>query len=131
MRIKTSHIFEKGHINKGWEKIEKWIEDESHELDFNCEDVRAVSDGLFDLENKLIKNSYAQLYKRICKNKPIGIKHFNELCYEVHDKIYFDRFIRPIANDLAFWSLTIWLWSESEYKKDFMEQITAHLKSFL
>lgn len=28
MRIKTSHIFEKGHINKGWEKIEKWIEDE-------------------------------------------------------------------------------------------------------
>ncbi len=28
MQIKTSHIFEKGHINKGWEKIEKWIEDE-------------------------------------------------------------------------------------------------------
>ena len=59
------------------------------------------------------------------------MKHFNELCYEVHDKIYFDRFIRPIADDLAFWSLVIFLWSESEYKKDFMEQITAHLKSFL
>lgn len=28
MQIKTSHIFEKGHNNKGWEKIEKWIEDE-------------------------------------------------------------------------------------------------------
>ena len=28
MRIQTSHIFEKEHINKGWEKIEKWIEDE-------------------------------------------------------------------------------------------------------
>lgn len=27
-KIKTSHIFEKGHNNKGWEKIEKWIEDE-------------------------------------------------------------------------------------------------------
>lgn len=26
--MKTSHIFEKGHINKGWDKIEKWIEDE-------------------------------------------------------------------------------------------------------
>ncbi len=23
-----SGIFEKGHINKGWEKIEKWIDDE-------------------------------------------------------------------------------------------------------
>lgn len=28
MNIKTSHIFEKGHNNKSWEKIEKWIEDE-------------------------------------------------------------------------------------------------------
>lgn len=27
-KIKTSHIFEKGHNNKGWEKIEKWVEDE-------------------------------------------------------------------------------------------------------
>ena len=23
-----SGIFEKGHINKGWEKIERWVEDE-------------------------------------------------------------------------------------------------------
>lgn len=28
MNIETSPVFEKGHINKGWEKIEKWIEDE-------------------------------------------------------------------------------------------------------
>lgn len=28
-KIKISHIFEKGHNNKGWEKIEKWIEDEA------------------------------------------------------------------------------------------------------
>ncbi len=28
MTVKTSHIFDKKHINKGWEKIEKWIEDE-------------------------------------------------------------------------------------------------------
>nr|DAF63911.1 MAG TPA: hypothetical protein [Siphoviridae sp. ctgn638] len=27
-KVKISHIFEKGHNNKGWEKIEKWIEDE-------------------------------------------------------------------------------------------------------
>ena len=26
--MKTSQIFEKGHNNKGWDKIEKWIEDE-------------------------------------------------------------------------------------------------------
>lgn len=28
MNIETNYIFEKGHSNKGWEKIEKWIKDE-------------------------------------------------------------------------------------------------------
>ena len=28
-KIKCSNIFEKGHNNLGWEKIEKWIEDDS------------------------------------------------------------------------------------------------------
>lgn len=28
MQIKTSHIFEKGHNNRGWAKIEKWVVDE-------------------------------------------------------------------------------------------------------
>lgn len=28
MRTQTNHIFEKGHNNKGWGKIEKWVEDE-------------------------------------------------------------------------------------------------------
>lgn len=26
--MKTANIFEKGHNNKGWDKIEKWIENE-------------------------------------------------------------------------------------------------------
>ena len=26
--MKTTNIFEKGHINQGWDKIEKWINDE-------------------------------------------------------------------------------------------------------
>lgn len=26
--MKISNIFEKGHNNKGWDKIEKWIDDE-------------------------------------------------------------------------------------------------------
>ena len=26
--MKITNIFEKGHSNKGWEKIEKWIDDE-------------------------------------------------------------------------------------------------------
>lgn len=27
-KVRIINIFEKGHKNKGWEKIEKWIEDE-------------------------------------------------------------------------------------------------------
>lgn len=28
-KLKISRIFEKGHNNRNWEKIEKWIEDEA------------------------------------------------------------------------------------------------------
>lgn len=109
----------------------KYIEHEGHQLDFNSEDVRALSDGLFDLETKLIKSSYSQLFKRLSKNTPITMEHFNALSQEVANKMLYDKRIRPIADDLAYWAVVIWLWSESEYKQDFMTQITNHLRSFL
>ena len=38
-----SGVFEKGHINKGWEKIEKWVEDE----DVCACDLMAIVCGKF------------------------------------------------------------------------------------
>ena len=90
-----------------------------------------MADGLFDVMDKTIKMRYSNLYKKLTKNKPIEMQHFNELCYQIADTMTFDRFFRQMANELSHWAITMWLWSESEYKKDFMQQLTEHIKSFI
>lgn len=112
-------------------QVKKYIKYETQETDFNHEDIRALSDGLFDVSDKLIKMRYSNLYKVLTKNKPIEMHHFNELCYKIADTMAFDRFFRQMANELSHWAITYWLWSQSEYKKDFMTQIEEHFRSFI
>lgn len=109
----------------------KYIKYEDHELDFTFEDVRKLSDEMFDVINRCQRMQFNQLDKRLKQKLPIEIEDYNKLCLAVSDSMYFDKFLRSIANDLSFWAITIWLWSESEYRKDFMEQLTDHLRSFL
>ena len=130
-KVKENMIFFDTLKNDIIRQIKKYIEVETHTLDFNSDDVRAIADGLLDLENKVIKVRYSNLYKTINKHEPIQIEHFNELCLKIADRFYFDKFIRQTANELSFFSLVLWLWSESDYKKDLMSQITDHMKSFL
>ena len=42
---KCSNVFEKGHSNRGWEKIEKWIEDD----DISANDLMALVCAKFGL----------------------------------------------------------------------------------
>lgn len=112
-------------------QCKKYIETESYEADFNHEDLRALSDGLFDLADRNIKMRYSNLYKTLTKNKPVTMEDFNQLCYRVADTMYFDRFFRQLTNEISHWAVTFWLWSESDYKKDFMSQIEEHIRSFL
>lgn len=109
----------------------KYIQHENHELDFTFEDIRKLSDEMFNVINRCQRMQFNQLDKRLRSKLPIEIEDYNKLCFAVSDSMYFDKFLRPIANDLSFWAITIWLWSESEYRKDFMEQLTDHLRSFL
>ena len=50
--MKVSKIFEKGHSNKGWEKIEKWIEDE----DVCVNDLLALVCAKFGMLPQVVKN---------------------------------------------------------------------------
>lgn len=109
----------------------KYIQYEDHELDFTFEDVRKLSDEMFNIINRCQKMPFNQLEKRLRQKLPIEIEDFDKMCFAINDTMFFDKFLRPIANDLSFWAITIYLWSESEYKKDFMEQLTDHLRSFL
>ena len=130
-KIQNSHFFFEKRKNDIARQCKKYIMYEQHETDFNHEDIRALADGLFDVMDKTIKMRYSNLYKKLTKNKPIEMQHFNELCYQIADTMTFDRFFRQMANELSHWAITMWLWSESEYKKDFMQQLTEHIKSFI
>ena len=109
----------------------KYIKYENLELDFTHEDIKNLSDEMFNVINRCQKMQYKQLEKRLMQKLPIEMEDFNKLCFAVGDSLYFDKYLRPIANDLAFWAITTWLWSESDYKKPFEQQILEHLRSFL
>lgn len=50
--MKVNNIFEKGHSNKGWKKIEKWIEDE----DVCVNDLLALVCAKFGMLPQVVKN---------------------------------------------------------------------------
>lgn len=50
--MNVTNIFEKGHSNKGWKKIEKWIEDE----DVCVNDLLALVCAKFGMLPQVVKN---------------------------------------------------------------------------
>lgn len=112
-------------------QCKKYIKFENHELDFTHEDLKNLSDEMFNVINRCQKMQYKQLEKRLMQKLPIEMEDYNKLCFAVGDSLYFDKYLRPIANDLSFWAVTTWLWSESDYKKPFEKQLLDHIRSFL
>lgn len=112
-------------------QCKKYIKFENHELDFTHEDLKNLSDEMFNIINRCQKMQYKQLEKRLMQKLPIEMEDYNKLCFAVGDSLYFDKYLRPIANDLAFWGITTWIWSESDYKKPFEKQLLDHIRSFI
>ena len=112
-------------------QVKKYIQYENYELDFTHEDIKNLSDEMFNVINRCQKMQYKQLEKRLMQKLPIEMEDYNKLCFAVGDSLYFDKYLRPIANDLSFWAVTTWLWSESDYKKPFEKQLLDHIRSFL
>lgn len=129
--IKQSYYLFKDIQDNVIRQCKKYIKHENHELDFTHEDIKKISDEMFDVINKCQKMQYKHLENRLKQKLPIELEDFNKLCFAVGDSLHFDKYFRPIANDLSFWAITTWLWSESEYKKPFMSQLTDHIRSFL
>lgn len=130
-KIKQSTYFFETLKNDVIRQCKKYISCDSHQLDFTHEDLKCISDEMFDVINRCQRMQYKQLENRLMQKLPIEIGDFNKLCYAISDTLYFDKFLRPIANEFSFWAITTWLWSESEYRKDFMSQIEEHIRSFL
>lgn len=111
--------------------IVKYIMDETHECDFTHEDVRALSDEIFDICDKQIKMRYSNLYRTLTKKIPFTMDDYNKLCEKMGDTNYFDYYYRSMANDLANFALAMWIWSESDYRKPFEQQLLDHFRSFI
>lgn len=112
-------------------QCKKYIQYENYELDFTYQDIKSLSDEMFCIINRCQKMQYKHLEKRLMQKIPIEMDDFDKMCFAVADTLHFDKFLRPIANDLSFWAITTWLWSESEYKKPLMNQLTEVMRSFL
>lgn len=111
--------------------VVKYIADENHQCDFNHEDVRAISDEIFDILDSNIKMRYSNIHKTLIKKAPFTLDDYYAVCERMGDTNYLDAFFRPIANDLSNFAIAMWIWSESDYRKPFEQQILEHLRSFL
>lgn len=111
--------------------VKKYVESDKHEIDFNSNDMLAIADGLQYFDNKFIKSNYKIMNKELEAVKYITIEEWNKLCYKVRDRFYYDKYVRPLVNELNFMAVTLDFWSLSEYRMDFMSQITQHLKTFI
>lgn len=112
-------------------QVHKYIMHEAHELDFNSEDIKALAEGFTKIDKKLPIMMYNDFYKKVMDIIPIDDNKFHILCSKYSTRFYYDKYIKEITNDLHFYAVVTWLWSESDYKKDFMEQITDCFKTFL
>ena len=130
-KIKQSIYFFETLKNDVIRQCRKYIQYEDHELDFTHQDLKELSEEMFDIINRCQRMQYKQLENRLRQKLPIEIEDFNKLCYAVGDSLYFDKFLRPIANEFSFWAITIWLWSHSEYRKTIDKVLLETLRSFL
>lgn len=113
-------------------QLKKYIKDNTHELDFNHEDIKALSDEAFEnVKNLQQKFLYDKYYKDITKELPITGEMFNTYSLEVAKLMKIDRQLREFYKKLGYSALTIFLWSRSEERKDFTEQLTELIRSFI
>lgn len=130
-KLKRYHFFVEKTKNDLIRHVVKYIGDDKHECDFNHEDVRAISDEIFAILDKQLKMRFGHIQKTLTKKKPFTHDDYMAVCERLGVTNYLDYYYRPIANDLGNFSIAMWIWEQSEYRKDFMVQIEEHLRSFL
>lgn len=111
--------------------VVKFIDDENHQCDFTSEDVRAISDEIHELIDKQLKMRYSTIYKTLTKNKPFTHEDYMRVCERLAVTNYLDTFYKPIANELANFSIAMWIWENTDYRKSFEQQLIEHIRSFI
>lgn len=126
-----SVIFER--ISRGVKtQLRFYIKNAAHELDFNHEDLNELSTEVFEyIKNFQQKFTYKRMYKDITAKTPITNTMFQEFSLRIGYEFKVHTILTAFYKEMAYLGVTLFLWSQTDDKKTFDEQLTDLIRSFI
>jgi len=113
-------------------QLKLYIKNPAHELDFNHEDLNALSTEVFEyIKNFQQRFTYKRMYKEITATLPITIDIFNKFSLKIGLEFAVHAKLTAFYKEMAYIGLTLFLWSQTDDKKPFDEQLTDLIRSFI
>jgi hypothetical protein len=113
-------------------QLNLYVKNPAHELDFNHEDLNELSTEVFEyIKNFQQKFLYSKMYKDITTVTPITKEIFQEFSIRIGYEFKAHTILTAFYKEMAYLGLTIFLWSQTDDKKPFDEQITDLIRSFI
>ena len=113
-------------------QLKLYIKHPEHELDFTPEDLNELSTEVFEyIKNFQQKFIYSKLYKEITAVTPITRERFSEFSAKLGVELRVHTNLTSFYKEMAYIGLTLFLWSQTDDKKPFDEQLTDLIRSFI
>ena len=113
-------------------QLKLYIKNPNHELDFTPDDLNELSTEVFEyIKNFQQKFIYSRLYKDITKTLPITKEIFADFSANLGLQLRAHTVLTAFYKEIAYIGLTLFLWSQTDDKKPFDEQLTDLIRSFI
>ena len=113
-------------------QLKFYVKSPAHELDFTAEDLNELSTEVFEyIKNFQQRFIYSKMYKDITKTTPITKEIFQEFSTRIGYEFRVHADLTAFYKEMAYLGLTIFLWSQTDDKKPFDEQLTDLIRSFI
>lgn len=124
-------IFER--ISRGVKtQLKFYVKSPAHELDFNHKDLADLSTEVFEyIKNFQQRFTYKRMYKDITAVTPITSTIFQKFSTQIGYEFTVHAVLTAFYKEMAYLGLTIFLWSQTNDKKPFDEQLTDLIRSFI
>ena len=113
-------------------QMTKYVTDQTHELDFNAEDLNELSTEVFEfIKNWQQKFIYSKLLKDATKTIPVTDELFKEWSAEMGIVFKVHTCLTSFYKEMAYLGVVIYLWSCTNYRRPLGDQLTDLVRSFL
>ena len=113
-------------------QLKLYVTNPVHELDFNHEDLNALSTEVFEyIKNFQQRFTYKKMYKDLTETLPITIETFNKFSSRIGCEFGVHTKLTAFYKEIGYLGLVVWLWSETDDKKPLDKQLTELIRSFL